>query len=96
MRAFLQLGGLLLRGGMAAFSLGLVVGGAMLLRYFHTTPFGLCTAASGQPLDEVWPWAVPLVAAQTVAIAAALLGIAFIAYGRRCAIPRAYRMGDGT
>jgi hypothetical protein len=83
-RTMLRLAGALLRGGLAVFVLGLLIGIGLLLRYFYVTPFVICTASlANTGFTEVWPWVLPLVTVAAAALTLAAFGLLVLAQARR-------------
>jgi hypothetical protein len=90
------LAGTLLRGGLAVFTVGLIVGLGLLLRYFYVTPFVVCAASLAEmPVIEVWSWAVPLLAVEAAALAHAAFGLLLLAQARQQG-PQALDGGSAT
>jgi hypothetical protein len=76
--------GTFLRGGLAVFVLGLLIGLGLLLRYFYTTPLSICTVSlADMSVTEVWPWALPLLMIEAAALAHAAFGLLLLARVRR-------------
>jgi hypothetical protein len=85
--AMLRFGGVSLRSGIGLFTLGLTTGLGLILHYFYVTSFEVCSASfSTMTLTEVWPWAMPLLAAEGVALALAALGLGLISQAHHGAL----------
>jgi hypothetical protein len=68
------------RAGTSAFAVGLLTGSGLLGHYFLVTPFAICSsslAAAG--VTEVWPWALPLLAAEGAALSLVASGLCVLA-----------------
>jgi hypothetical protein len=64
-----RLGGQLLRSGIGLLGLGLTIGLGLILHYFYVTPFEICSATlATASVFDVWPWALPLVATEGLAL----------------------------
>ena len=74
--ANLRLGGALLRSGVGLFVLGLTAGLGLILHYFYVTPFEICSAAlATASVFDVWPWALPLLATEGLALTLVASGL---------------------
>jgi hypothetical protein len=82
--AMLHLGGASLRSGIGLFTLGLTTGLGLILHYFYVTPFEICSASiATMTVNEVWPWALPLLATEGVALALVVLGLSLISHAQQ-------------
>lgn len=71
-----RLAGGLLRSGVGLFALGLTTGLGLILHYFYVTPFEICSAAlATASVFDVWPWALPLLATEGLAVTLAASGL---------------------
>jgi hypothetical protein len=71
-----RLAGSLLRSGVGLFVLGLMAGLGLILNYFYVTPFEVCSAAlATASVFDVWPWALPLLATEGLALTLAASGL---------------------
>jgi hypothetical protein len=68
------------RVGTLAFVVSLLTGSGLMGHYFLVTPFAICSsslAAAG--VTEVWPWALPLLAADGAALSLVASGLCVLA-----------------
>jgi len=80
----LRLGGQLLRCGIGLLALGLTTGLGLMLSYFYVTPFEICSAMlASASVYDVWPWALPLLAIEGLALAFVALGLWLISQSTR-------------
>jgi hypothetical protein len=80
----LRVGGRLLRAGIGLLALGLTTGLGLILHYFYATPFGNCSAAlATASVFDVWPWALPLLATEGLALTLAASGLCLISQSTR-------------
>ena len=79
--------GSLLRSGVGLFAFGLVAGCGLISHYFYVTPFAICSASlATASFTDVWPWALPLLAMEGVALALAVLGLSLISHAHQRAV----------
>jgi hypothetical protein len=79
-----RLGGRLLRSGIGLLALGLISGLGFILNYFYVTPFEICSAAlATASVFDVWPWALPLLAIEGLALTLAASGLCLISQSTR-------------
>jgi hypothetical protein len=88
----LRLGCRLLRSGSGLLALGLISGLGFILHYFYVTPFEICSAAlATASVFDVWPWALPLLVTEGLALALTALGFGLISQARHgCEVGRAH------
>ncbi|MDX0190417.1 hypothetical protein GOC18_24565 [Sinorhizobium meliloti] len=79
-----RLGGHLLRSGSGLLGLGLTSGLGFILHYFYVTPFEVCSAAlATASVFDVWPWALPLLATEGIALTLIASGLCLISRSTR-------------
>ena len=82
--AISRLGGRLLRTGIGLLALRLATGFSLMLHYFYITPFAVCSTALGTAsVFHVWPWALPLLVTEGLALALAASGLCLISQSTR-------------
>ena len=80
----LRLGGGLVRSGSGLLALGLISGLGFILHYFYVTPFEICSAAlATASVFDVWPWALPLLVTEGLALTLAASGLCLISQSTR-------------
>jgi hypothetical protein len=80
----LLLGGQLLRSGSGLVALGLISGLGFILHYSYVTPFEICSAAlATASIFDVWPWALPLLATEGLALMLVASGLCLISQSTR-------------
>ncbi|RVI87938.1 hypothetical protein CN186_29470 [Sinorhizobium medicae] len=80
----LCLGGHLLRYGSGLLALGLISALGFILHYFYVTPFEVCSAALATvSVFDVWPWALPLLATEGLAVTLIASGLCLISQATR-------------
>src|SRR5215208_2106856 len=82
--SILRLGGRLVRSGSGLLALGLISGLGFILHYFYVTPFEICSAAlATASVFDVWPWALPLLITEGLALTLAASGLYLISQSTR-------------
>jgi hypothetical protein len=70
----------ILRVGTGMFVVGLGIGLTLILYFFYVTPSEICSAAfSTMTVSEAWPWLLPLLATEGLALGLAAFGVVLLA-----------------
>jgi hypothetical protein len=74
----------LLCAGTGLFAIALMTGLTLMLHYFYVTPFEICSATlSTMEVNEAWPWLLPLLATESLALTLMAFGLALLALRAR-------------